>query len=205
MTTGFSLQADQIRSGAELAHDQIRNKTNLTVDARRVQHAQVQAAASQKMDDLQASDASDATANVKRLTATAYGVGDLTRGASPADAASIAITARDAGDRADLLADQQSAMAMLTRAEQTGDETLARAVAQVAAMNNWADVLSTFCADRPVQAAAINQLQEIGNTGQKMSLADLFNYALPTPPELGSLTPFQIEQLASDPDNLLAR
>lgn len=200
MTTGFSPKADAIRTDLQAAHDQIRSRTTQTLESRRVDHAKAQTAAQSAMDELAEQETGAAAAATQKLSRTAFGVGDLTRDASPADAASISIVARDAADRAGMLADAQSAMSLLLQAESLGDETLARAVGQRASLMGWDDVLQRYMDDRPKQADAINSLRALNDSPP--SAASLFQYSLPVDPSLGTLSSFQINQLAGDPTNL---
>ncbi len=106
------------------------------------------------------------TTSAAQLHRAAFGIDDLTAGGSAADATSVAISARDAGDRADQLTTPAEATALLQRANAMGDETLARAVgAKAHSMGApWDPVLKAYIADRPKQGRAVNQLRSMPTT-----------------------------------------
>ena len=124
MSMANSTSPDTSRQSVDAAHARIRQRFELTPAARQVQHAKAHVAAQQAVDQLRESDGADAKKNLATLTSTAFGTRDLTSGASPADQASVAITARDAADRADQLDSPEAALALLQRANAMGDETL---------------------------------------------------------------------------------
>ena len=68
---------------------------------------------------------------------------------SSGDAASWAISRRDAGERAAQLDQPEEATSLLARAERSHDEPLARAIAERAYEMGWADVADAFLDSRP--------------------------------------------------------
>jgi methanogenic corrinoid protein MtbC1 len=73
------------------------------------------------------------------------------------DSAAI-INYRDAQDRADKLETHGEAARMMTRALNSGDKTLASAVAQAAVEKGWNDVYQPYAKQNPVIAEAVEDL-----------------------------------------------
>lgn len=79
---------------------------------------------------------------------------------------SASISYRDAQDRAERLETPGAAAALLARAESSGDDTLARAIAAHAFAKTWTDVLDTYCSSRPqLVEDQINELYRIQDNG----------------------------------------
>lgn len=74
------------------------------------------------------------------------------------DPASLVISRRDAGDRVASIADGAELRSLLARATRSGDEVLARAVAERALEMQSAETLNQFCADRPHLDSAVERL-----------------------------------------------
>lgn len=73
-----------------------------------------------------------------------FGTADLS-----GDAATLAISRRDASDRVSAIQSRDELRDLLARANRSGDEVLARAVAEKALDNQDMDTLNAFLADRP--------------------------------------------------------
>jgi hypothetical protein len=76
----------------------------------------------------------------------------------PGDAASLAISRRDAGDRVASVHSTSDLFDLLERADLSGDEILARAVAQKAYENGDAKVINRFLESRPALDEAVTRL-----------------------------------------------
>lgn len=113
--------------------------------------------------------------------------------------ASLAISRRDAGDRAANLETESEALALLARAERSGDEPLARAIVERATDAGWVNVANAFLGQRPHLDDAVNALwQQKANSVQDdfmlaMSLGSL------KPRELGTMSDVQIDRVADTP------
>jgi hypothetical protein len=112
----------------------------------------------------------------------------------PGDAATLVISRRDASDRVRAAVDRRDLRDLLARATRSGDEVLARAVAERAVEEQDAQTMHQFVADRPDLEAAAERLwraqQESGNVmALNMGLLNL------RPSELGSLSPEGIARL----------
>jgi hypothetical protein len=76
------------------------------------------------------------------------------------DSASI-ISYRDAQDRADRLEGHHEAARLMDRALNSGDKSLASAVAQAAISKGWTDVYEPWAAQNPTVAEAANDLAQL--------------------------------------------
>jgi len=193
-------KADAIRQQHEDRNNAIRARTELTADAQRALIAKNYLAAKDRMGTLQQTAGDETAATMSSAGRTAFGTSDI-----PGDPASVSISYRDAQDRADSLNDPNDAARLLARAEQSGDEPLARAVAaksfemhsaRIGAGNSaWASVVDDYTATRPRAATAVQTLAELGS--RPNTTRELFSYVLPKPPELGNVSDYQLPALAA--------
>jgi hypothetical protein len=105
------------------------------------------------------------------------------------------IATRDAQDRASRISTIDEAMAMLHRANQTGDETLAKATAEQAFDKGWTDVANKY-ADATGKRGALDRLAE-ANEGRYTRLADAIVFQIRNPKELASATESTLRELAN--------
>lgn len=128
-----------------------------------------------------------------RLENTLFGSG------SKADDASAVISRRDAGDRAAQLDDEEAARRLLARAERTGDEPLARAIAERAFERRWVNVTNEFLERRPELDAPMNELWSQRHPSMNDALVEILTMDA-NPEELSGLSEFDIDRLAeADP------
>lgn len=190
-------RAEGIRQDAERAYSSIRSMGELTPAAIRSRIAAAYLNAKAQMDAAQAA----ATGNYEKSRQTAltaaFGINDIATSAT--DRAGVSMSYRDAQDRADQLETDTDAARLLGRANDTGDELLARAIAQRAWNMNgqlggagWGDVLDTFTATRPRAAAAIANLINL----QSRNSVSLFAWMIAKPPEIANLSDYQIPAVA---------
>jgi hypothetical protein len=111
--------------------------------------------------------------------------------AVPSDAAS-ALSFRDACDRAEGIDNETEALALINRAADTNDSTLATALALRGYEMGWDSVLQVYAKLRPNAVAAINQLSQ---TRTRLTAGDLFAFILPVPDELSGLTDWAMQTL----------
>ena len=90
---------------------------------------------------------------------------------------------RDAQDRAAKISTAEEAQAMLHRANQANDESLAKAVAQAAFNKGWTEVANNF-ADMWGKRGALDLLADT-NAGPRTTLADATVFRIRNPAELG--------------------
>lgn len=104
---------------------------------------------------------------------------------------STAISYRDAQDRVAAIdgSDQQQAVRLLTQAERSGDNHLAKAVALRAFEEGWVDVLNSYADSHPGTEAKIQELLDMQPNNSSAALAAVLGaamtYELPRPAELG--------------------
>jgi hypothetical protein len=186
--------ANVIRENLGAAVDQIGCQASLTPDAQLCLIARAYMAAKAAMDKLSGDTAAATDARMRVLTGQVWGVDDI-----PGDKVSASISLRDATDRAQTLTTPHDAMALLTTAERSGDELLARAVACQADQMGFDDVAGAYFATRPAKAKANAELHSLVPSLKNMNATDLFAYALPTPAGLNALNPYRIQQIADNP------
>jgi len=198
----MSINSNRERAAAiQQAHssraEQIRGRTELTDAAKVGMLARNHTDAKVAMRDLE-QQAADAAA-VQRRTASqkAFGVAGVA-----GDPAIVQVSMRDAQDRAATLTAGRDAVALLARAESSGDEVLARAVASVAFQqatarggissldDQWSEAVNSFAGSRPAAADAIRSLIDL-NSG-----VPGWTYLVPLPPELHGIPSAQLDSLA---------
>jgi hypothetical protein len=108
--------------------------------------------------------------------------------------ASEVIAHRDAQDRAARIPGPEDAKAMLHRANQNGDDSLARAVAEAAFRRGWLEVSQDY-ADQAGKRSALDLLMET-NSGPRTTLADSVVFRVRNPEELGTATEPTLRDLA---------
>lgn len=121
----------------------------------------------------------------------------------PGDAASLAMSRRDAGDRVEQLlsedGDPRRALGeLLQRANRSGDEVLCRAIVEAAIRIGDADTANAFSADRPALEAAVDRLWDsehprFGSSDVSLSMS----VAALKPGALGHLPAYRIDELAA--------
>lgn len=138
----------------------------------------------------------------RQLERQLFGTGDLA-----GDPASLAISRRDAIDRAARLGNERDALALLARAEASGDTVLSRAVVQVAVEQRWMGVANTWLDDHGHGAQHNDNLSELWHMtapeGSSAQARETLNFALciNPPVEVAGLSRTQREQLAKgDPE-----
>jgi hypothetical protein len=194
-------------AGLQEAHsrqaEKIRSRTELTAAAKRGMLAANYNAHRNSMEQLQQTAAAETATQSGDLNRTAFGMAGL-----PGDPAMVASSFRDAQDRAAQLIKSADAATLLARAERSGDELLARAVAGVAYENHtngatrvdpgWTDVVNTYLDRRPGNAAAATQLAELDRPD---IFSAIFAFVVPPPPELAGIPSGQLAKLiAAAPD-----
>jgi hypothetical protein len=186
--------ANAIRNDLGAAVDRIGCMAQLNPDAQLCLIARAYLAAKAQMDKLSTDTAAKTDARTRVLTAQVWGLADFS-----GDRVSAAISLRDATDRAQALDSIPAAMNLLTTAERSGDELLARAVACQADAMGWDDVAGAYFATRPAAAKANAELHGLVPTLKKMNAVDIFLYVLPAPVGLNAVNPYRIQQIADNP------
>lgn len=192
-------RAEQIRSTAAAEYQRISSRGDLTVPAIQVLLARAYVKGKSEMDALRERTSSTSTANSRHFYQAAFGIDDIA-GASGVNRASASVSYRDAQDRVASLDSPQAADYLFTRAENSGDELLARAIAQRAydegQFLGWGDILDRYLATRPAAQRAVNEL--LNARSNSMSASNLFAFVFIPPAQLGGLADYQIQALAAD-------
>ncbi len=191
-------EADTLREQHAARAERIRAKPELSDHGRAMLLARNYLDAKSKMAELEQTARADDNAQRTRSERAAFGTGGL-----PGDPATVAVSYRDAQDRAAAITSSTDAAALLARAERSGDEPLARAVAGQAhdqssnglgALDSgWQHVLDSYTASRPRAALDVNTLRDLSGS---TSMRDLFTHVLATPPELSRIPASQLAALA---------
>ncbi|MGW0169194.1 hypothetical protein ACWDWT_29075 [Streptomyces sp. NPDC003343] len=123
--------------------------------------------------------------------------------ATATEQAAQAMAMRDALQRASGIRTEGEAANLLRQAEQTGDETLARAVAQQANEHDWTDVLVSFLDARKGARAEYDEMCALHHERTRGKLADDVAHSIGKPEELRGMDDKQIQQLATDAGHLV--
>ena len=173
------------------AVDRIRSREDLTPAAKLDRLRAVQDEHASAMAQLQQSANTETAVQRGRLYQQAFSSQNL-----PGDPSTLVVSVRDAQDRASRITDPKDAVALLQRAELSGDEALARAVAEHAFTQTknlnglgsepWGEVVETYAARREPQAQALSELSSMdrGGSGVARALSEAGKYYLPVPSEL---------------------
>lgn len=195
--TAWNRPADLVRSGLERDVQRIRDRIELNPAAAQARIASVYLKAKTAMDGLNSANPARRAADLATAKRKLFGIDDLTTGATPADRASMAMSFRDAQQRAAQLTTTAEAQALLDLADQSGDELLARAVGNAALSGlGMDDVGQAYLAARPQQAKAYDALRGLTRMG---SIAEILEFVLPMPPELTQVSDSQLTALAASP------
>jgi hypothetical protein len=185
--------ANAIRDNLQSAVDRIGCMAALNPDAQLCLIARAYLAAQAAMTKLSGEVAAKTDARMRVLNAQVWGVADQ------GDKVSASISYRDATDRAQALDNIPAAMNLLSQAERSGDELLARAVACQADAMGWDDVAGAYFATRPAAAKANAELHGLVPTLKSMNAVDLFLYVVPAPVGLNSVNSYRIQAIADNP------
>jgi hypothetical protein len=199
--------ADKVRDSAEAAYERTRGDRSLNSDARLARVAKTYVSTRDELQMMQGASGVNAQAALAAAKRNLFGTDDLVRNGSPADAAAIAVSYRDAQDRAARIETPEEAAELLARAEESGDELLARAVgAHVLARSPlhalgfggaFDGVAEQYLNARPAQAQAYDDLVRLNHAG---SVTDMWEFVSPKPTELSGMNDAQIETLAAGAD-----
>ncbi|NEC30612.1 hypothetical protein G3I20_29420 [Streptomyces sp. SID8111] len=183
---------ESIRAERDQKLSRIRNRRDLTDQARRVAIARVQQDAEAKMQALLQEDTERYHRQRNYLERKLFGGDDAT--------GYNALSARDAREKAAKLTDPREAQAAFQRAQRAGDTDMVKAIAAHAADQAgvhllgqaWQPIVSAYAESSPSKASTY---QELASMQQPNSGGD-WSYALDTPSELGRLSTHQVLQLA---------
>ena len=156
--------------------DTIRNTRSYSDAGRKAEMAKAVLAARAQVEGLKSEFAAERETRRKNLERIAFGIiGE--------PSAFDLMAARDAQDRAAKISTAEDAKAMLHRANQSNDESLAKAVAQAAFNKGWTEVANDY-ADMWGKRGALDLLADT-NAGPRTTLADTTVFRIRNPAELG--------------------
>jgi len=187
--------ADQVRNGINRQVQRIRDQRGITPEASQALMAAAYLKGKAQLDGMNTNNPAQIAAQVAAAKRKAFGIDDLLTGASQADKSTMAMSFRDAQQRAAQTTTSSEAQTLLDLANQSGDELLARAVGNHALSSmDMGDTAQAYLDAHPAQAQAV---QALGDLQQPLSMAALFEFVCPLPPELSNLTEYAIADLAA--------
>jgi hypothetical protein len=197
VTEQLMAQAEKIRQTHSDAQARIAGRADLSAAAKLSLAAAAYLQARRDMHQLQVTAQSADNKRANALIGELFGTTGIA-----GDQVAAATSLRDAQDRASQLDDPEDAAAMMTRALQSNDELMARAVLQ-AAYNQaqspfggaWAPVVQQYADARPLAEAKIDELFTI--TRHPTSVPEMVAFVLPNVAGLPS-NDYQLQQLADD-------
>ncbi|MFI1376886.1 hypothetical protein ACH4UY_33395 [Streptomyces longwoodensis] len=186
--------ADSIRADLDRKLASIRNRRDLTDHAKQVAVARAYEDAQTRMEQARQADTERFQRDRQRLERQLFG--------APDSIGSDAMSQRQAREMASQIGDPQAAADAYRRAVRDGDKAYARAIASHAADMAtipllglaWKGVVEMYAQDSPARAEALAQLDQLREPGMGTD----FTYVLPTPSEMGRLSPGQVLALAGD-------
>ncbi len=194
-TAVWTRPADTVRDGLNQQMERIRGHSELSTDAMLSLVAAAYVKGKAQLDGMDTNNPAQVAAQVAAVKRKAFGIDDLLTGASQADRATMAMSFRDAQQRAAQTTSSSEAQTLLDVANQSGDELLARAVGNHALSSmDMGDVTEAYLAAHPTQAEALDELQQLQ---QPASAATMFEFVAPKPPELSSMSDGQIVAYAA--------
>lgn len=193
------MNADEIRQSLDSKVRQINGLKNPSARAKQTMIARAYLEARNALDALKEQEIAQIGRQRTQLDRKLFG----TNGFSPDPNAVIA--RRDANDRAAKLETPRDAEHALHRAEREGDRIMAKAIAARAADYAgdpvWAQVLNTYVADKPDEAATLQALVDLPDTSDGVwQLTKAMEYGIATPSELGEQLPEGLAALPLDGD-----
>lgn len=182
---------DLIRQRYSSTIEEIRADNSRTEDYKRSEMAREFITARRRINDLAAKSTAEATNRRRSLESQVFGIGALS-----GDAGSLAISRRDASDRVAQLKDEAAALDLLVRADRSGDEPLAQALAERAVVDDWADVANAFVETRPHLKSALSEIWNTKKPGIVSEMAEAQATLILKPHELSTIPDHQLEILA---------
>lgn len=186
-------KSETIRSEMERHIARVRGDQSLTEDWKRRQIAGHYLEAKKATDEVLEADQAAQIQRRRSLEQRLFGPGVS---AGPmGDLGAALVSRRDAGDRAVVLRSEQEALDLLRRAERSGDEPLARAIAERALDERWADAGNAFVASRPNLSAAYEALWNQHQPSTAQILGEGFATFVTPPMELDGMADYRIRDL----------
>lgn len=195
ITEAVAAKASEIQAQLSTVSQNVRTNGELTSAGRERALAIAYMAAKDAMDTLVETWQGTSETTASQLAKDLFGAIDA-RGAD-------AISLRDAGDRAAQLETPEAALILLARANNTGDEVLARAIAEHAWSQRstffggpWRAVVDAYAVERNEVATKLEELNAASANDVRINLAAGFIFSLPKPVELERHSDYAIQLLA---------
>lgn len=171
----------------------IRGNRSASREGKRQSLARTYLNARQRMDAIFTEQAAGRAQLRRDLESKLFGTRDL-----PGDVASMTISRRDAGDRVARLERSEDAMALLRRALASGDEVLARAVAQWGHERRDVTVVNAYLDVRPQHDAAFNELWKLPASDDDpiQAASRYMHYPIDKPSELDDVAEMHLQAVA---------
>lgn len=184
--------------------DGIRRDGKMTDAARQLAAARAYTRARTEMAQATRAHQAAQSARWDQLERKVFGLPQPSIYATASEQAAQAVAMRDALQRVANVKTEGEAGRLLRQAQQTGDETLARAIAQHANEHDWADVLLGYFETRPGAREAYDEMCAIHHERTDGRFVDAMTHSLGKPEELRGMNDRDIEQLATDAGQLAA-
>jgi len=194
-TAVWDRPADTVRDGLNRQIERIRGHSELSTDALLSLVSAAYLKGKAQLDGMNTNNPAQVAAQVAAVKRAAFGIDDLLTGASQADKATMAMSFRDAQQRAAQTTTSSEAQTLLDVANQSGDELLARAVGNHALSSmDMGDVAEAYLTNHPTQAEALDELQQLQKPA---NAATMFEFVAPKPPEISGMPDGQIAAYAA--------
>ncbi len=189
---------DQLHAKLNSEVDRVRADRAFTLQAKRVLLARAYRDARRQMDAARAQTLASREQERARLTRELFSVAGLLGNIATTETrVGVAVSLRDAQDRAARLADEQEALDLLARAERSGDEVLARAVVERSLEQLWLAPLNAYAEAHPGTEPKLQRLVDLAPVGGlRDDLGVQMQYALHVPVELTGLSDRDLDALA---------
>jgi|KBSSwiStaDraftv2_1062776.scaffolds.fasta_scaffold03943_17 hypothetical protein len=183
-------EIDAIRRNLNSTVESIRRDRALSDSGRREKMAIATKAARDKADTLKRKVSKERTSRKTELERRLFGVGS---NSSPTDL----LVLRDSRDRAAALGTEEQATFAMRQAHSAGDEYMAKAIAQVAILKGWTNLVDDFRQHATAEtAAALDQLAQLPS-GRNTDVADSLMFTIRAPQELAGYNDWAIDELAA--------
>lgn len=187
--TNNRAQAQQLNADAQASYARIRNDPTLSAQGKRDAIARTYLEVKPKVNALQDDEAKAISDTQNRLTRAVFGT-------SNTDPQNL-INYRDAQDRAALIDDPNTALALMNRALLNQDSTLASAILERAIAYNWFEVSAAFAAANPTLGDSLNDLSTLNRLATPQARFNAtMAYITPAPDELASASAELLQQLS---------
>jgi hypothetical protein len=187
----------EIHNSLQIELARIRGNRAYTPDAKQVLVARAYRKHKQQLDALREQDESNRKQTRAQLSRDLFGIDSLVNLSDPTGSrATLAVSFRDAQDRAARIEKEQEAVDLLARAERSGDRVLAKAIVERAYTELWVAPMNAYAEAHPGTEEKLQQLIDMDRAPLGARLLTQMEYSLSKPPELSSASDRQIDSLA---------